>query len=242
MKDIRQKLNVILMGKDKLKKWEENKTFPHVFEPDLRPIIQEGTTFMKGLWNKDFFKNENPITVELGCGKGEYTVGLARKYPNRNFIGIDVKGHRFHKGAKESWSEGLSNVAFVRTRVEFIDSFFGPNEVSEIWLTFSDPQPKDGKGNRRITSLFYLENKYRSFLKSGGKVHVKHDNPVIYDLLHEDLAGTMYPIEASTDDVYGPYFGALTEEWKYILGIRTYYEKRWLAEGKKIHYVRYRVI
>ena len=112
------------MGKDKLKKWVENKTFPHVYEPELLPIIKQGKTFMKGEWHGAAFKNQNPLVLELGCGKGEYTVGLARLHPNINFLGVDVKGHRFHKGAKDALSEGLSNVCFLRTRVEFIESFF----------------------------------------------------------------------------------------------------------------------
>jgi len=229
------------MGKDKLKRWEENKSFPHVFEPDLIPIIREGKTFMKGKWNSDFFGNQNPITVEFGCGKGEYTVGLARKYPNRNFIGVDVKGHRFHKGAKEALSEGLKNVAFLRTRIEFAHAFFGQNEVKEIWLTFSDPQPKDEKGKHRITSLYYLENHYKQFLTKNALIHIKHDNPIVYELLLEELLGTMYPIETSTDNLYGEYIQMQNAEWQYILGIRTYYEKMWLAQNKKIHYLRYRL-
>ncbi|MEY3399521.1 MAG: hypothetical protein RL220_2115 [Bacteroidota bacterium] len=227
------------MGKDKLKKWAENKTFHHVFEPDLLPIIRNGKTFMQNEWHR-FFGNSNPITIELGCGKGEYTVGLARRYPKRNFIGVDVKGHRFHKGARESHTEGLKNVAFLRTRVEFIDSFFGENEVDEIWLTFSDPQPKDEKGNRRITSLWYLENKYRKFLRKGGLVHLKHDNPVVYDLMLEELSGTMYPIELHHDNIYSKWQERLEQEERDTLNIRTYYEQMWLEEGRKIHYIRFR--
>ncbi|MFM7309568.1 MAG: tRNA (guanine(46)-N(7))-methyltransferase TrmB, partial [Flavobacteriales bacterium] len=112
------------MGKDKLKKWAENKTFSHVYEPELMPIIKEGATFMKGEWHQRAFGNAHPLVLELGCGKGEYTVGLARLHPNCNFLGVDVKGHRFHKGAKEALEEGLTNVAFLRTRIEFIESFF----------------------------------------------------------------------------------------------------------------------
>ncbi len=228
------------MAKRKLQKWAENKTFDHVFEPELRPIIKEGKSFMKGEWHEKVFGNNHPITVELGCGKGEYTVGLARKYPHRNFIGVDVKGHRFHLGAKQAKEEGLKNVAFLRARVEFIDSFFAPNEVREIWLTFSDPQPRDEKGNRRITSSWYIYNKYLNFLKTGGLIHIKHDNPLVYELALEEVEATPFVLETHTPDVYGEYLKKQNKDWQEILGIKTYYELRWLGEGKKITYLRMR--
>jgi tRNA (guanine-N7-)-methyltransferase len=229
------------MGKDKLKRWAENKAFPHVFEPDLLPIIREGKTYKQGEWHDTVFQNKHPLVIELGCGKGEYTVGLARKYSNKNFLGVDVKGHRFHKGAKESFQEGLKNVAFLRTRVEFIQSFFGKDEVDEIWLTFSDPQPQDKTGVRRITSKHYAE-KYRTFLKPGGLIHIKHDNEEIYRLaLLEFGDDPRYTIETHSFDIYGEYFTTINEEWQYILGIRTYYEQMWLEEGRKTKYIRIRV-
>lgn len=229
------------MGKDKLKKWAENKTFPHVFEPELLPIIKEQKTYMQGEWH-DFFKNNHPITLELGCGKGEYTVGLAERYPHRNFIGVDVKGHRFHKGAKDALQMGLTNVAFLRTRVEFITQFFAPNEIDEIWLTFSDPQPQDKVGVRRITSKYYAE-KYRNFLKPGGLIHIKHDNPEVYRLaLLEFGDDPRYVIETHSFDVYGAYMEEQTQEWQDILKIRTYYEQMWLDEGRVTKYVRVRCL
>ena len=154
------------MGKGKLWKWNENAEFSHVFEPDLQSIV-DGATLNKGVWAEKVFENDHPVVLELGCGKGEYTVGLARRHPEVNFIGVDIKGHRFWRGAKTSEQEGLNNVAFLRTRIEFVQNFFAPNEVSEVWLTFSDPQPKDEKGTKRITSELYLE-RYRSFMVSGG--------------------------------------------------------------------------
>ncbi|MFN0032334.1 MAG: tRNA (guanosine(46)-N7)-methyltransferase TrmB [Flavobacteriales bacterium] len=229
------------MGKNKLKKWAVNKTFSHVIEPELKPIIMEGKFHLQGQWHEQVFGNNNPITVELGCGKGEYTIGLARKYPGRNFIGVDVKGHRFYDGAKQAHEEGLKNVAFLRTRVEFIDAFFGKDEVDEIWLTFSDPQPKDEKGNRRITSLWYIMNKYMRFLKPGGLIHIKHDNLLVYDLAMEELEATSFIIETHSPDIYDNYYQALSDDEKEILGWKTYYEKMWLAEGKKITYIRMRV-
>ena len=137
------------MGKGKLWKWEENSEMENVFEPDLQEAVKGKNHPYRGKWHAEVFGNDNPITLELGCGKGEYTVGLARKWPNRNFVGVDIKGHRFWRGAKTANQDGLTNVAFLRTRIEFIDQFFGPQEVADIWLTFSDPQPKDDKGTKR---------------------------------------------------------------------------------------------
>jgi tRNA (guanine-N7-)-methyltransferase len=228
------------MAKDKLKRWAENKTFSHVFEPNLLPIIKEGKTFMKGEWREKFYKNDNPLVIELGCGKGEYTVQLAEANPHINYLGIDVKGHRFNHGARIAKAKGLSNVAFLRTRIEFIEAFFAPDEVDEIWLTFSDPQPRDETGLKRITSSFYW-NKYKHFTKDNGVIHIKHDNPMIYQNAMEELEASNYVIESHSDDVYGDYFHQLDDQWKKILSIRTFYESRWLEEGKKIHYVRFRI-
>jgi len=230
------------MGKDKLKKWAENKTFPHVYEPELLPIIKEGKTFMKGEWHGTAFKNKNPLVLELGCGKGEYTVGLARLHPNINFLGVDVKGHRFHKGAKDALSEGLPNVCFLRTRVEFIESFFAKDEVDEIWLTFSDPQPQDKVGVRRITSKYYAE-KYRSFLKVGGCIHIKHDNPEVYEMALSEFGGDpRYAIELHSFDIYGDFMQTQDAYWQQVLNFRTYYEQMWLDEGRKTKYVRIRLV
>ena len=230
------------MGKDKLKKWAENKTFPHVYEPELLPIIKEGKTFMKGEWHAKAFGNANPLILELGCGKGEYTVGLARLHPATNFLGVDVKGHRFHKGAKDALSEGLSNVCFLRTRVEFIESFFAKDEVDEIWLTFSDPQPQDKVGVRRITSKYYAE-KYRSFLKVGGCIHIKHDNPQVYEMALSEFGNDpRYAIETHSFDIYGEYMQTLDAYWQEVLSFRTYYEQMWLEEGRKTKYVRIRLV
>jgi tRNA (guanine-N7-)-methyltransferase len=230
------------MGKDKLKKWAENKTFPHVYEPELLPIIKEGKTFMKGEWHGAAFKNQNPLVLELGCGKGEYTVGLARLHPNINFLGVDVKGHRFHKGAKDALSEGLPNVCFLRTRVEFIESFFAKDEVDEIWLTFSDPQPQDKVGVRRITSKYYAE-KYRSFLKVGGCIHIKHDNPEVYEMALSEFGNDpRYAIELHSFDIYGDFMQTQDAYWQQVLNFRTYYEQMWLDEGRKTKYVRIRLV
>jgi len=194
---------------------------------------------MQGEWRKKFFKNDNPLVIELGCGKGEYTVQLAEANPHINYLGVDVKGHRFNHGARIAIAKGLKNVAFLRTRVEFIESFFGPNEVDEIWLTFSDPQPKDETGIKRITSSYFW-NKYRNFLKPNGTIHIKHDNPMIYWSALEELEATRHILETHSADVYGDYIQTQPLDWQRILSIRTFYESRWLGEGKKIHYVRFR--
>jgi tRNA (guanine-N7-)-methyltransferase len=230
------------MGKDKLRRWAENKTMPHVHEPELLPIIREGKTYLKGEWKEKVFGNNHPLIVELGCGKGEYTTGLARIYPHKNFLGVDVKGHRFHKGAREAQREGLSNVAFLRTRIEFIESFFGANEVDEIWLTFSDPQPQDKTGVRRMTSLHFAQ-KYRSFLKLEGLIHIKHDNPEVYrKALMEFGNDNRYVIEMHHHDIYNGFLSTLSEELKTALEIRTYYESIWLKEGRETKYIRIRQI
>ena len=226
------------MGKDKLRRWAENKAMPHVHEPELLPIIREGKTYLKGEWKEKVFGNTNPLIIELGCGKGEYTVGLARMYPQKNFLGIDVKGHRFHKGAREAEQENLTNVAFLRTRIEFIESFLGPNEVDEIWLTFSDPQPQDKVGVRRMTSLYFAQ-KYRSFLRLGGYIHIKHDNPEIHrKALMEFTNDQRYQIELHHPNIYNGFTSSLEENWRSILEIRTYYESMWLKEGRETKYIR----
>jgi len=227
------------MGKDKLRKWEENKAFSHVFEPPLRPIITEGKTFNRGCWHSDVFKNQNPITLELGCGKGEYSVGLASMFPERNFLGVDVKGHRFWRGAKTAKESGMTNVAFLRTRIEFIEAFFAPDEVDEIWLTFSDPQPKDEKGRKRLSSPFFIE-KYKQFLKPGGLIHLKTDSTLLYEFTMEWLTEQGVEILLNSSNVYEDLWNELDKEWRHILGIRTFYEQMFMAEGEKIKYVRFR--
>jgi len=228
------------MGKDKLRKWAENANFNHVFEPDLQEAVQGADNALKGDWAKEVFLNDNPITLELGCGKGEYTVGLAKKYPNRNFIGVDIKGHRFWRGAKTALEESLPNVAFLRTKLEFIDKYFDKDEVSEIWLTFSDPQPKDEKGTKRITSPVYIE-RYKKILKTGSLINVKTDSVLLYDLSRKGYLENGYNILQDSQDVYGVLVNDVDEDLREALEIKTYYEKRWLSEGKKIHFLQLKV-
>jgi tRNA (guanine-N7-)-methyltransferase len=227
------------MGKGKLKKWQENATFEHVFEPPLGGIA-EGKDFMKGTWHQEVFGNNNPITLELGCGKGEYTVELARRYPERNFIGVDIKGHRFWRGAKISKNDGLKNVAFLRTRIEFIPQFFAPEEVAEIWLTFSDPQPKDEKGSKRLTSAPFLD-RYRQIMPAGSIVNLKTDSPLLYEFSKEVVDNQKLDVILDSADVYGELIHRVDEEMKDVLNIQTFYEKRWLSEGCKIHFLKFRL-
>ncbi|MGB1031146.1 MAG: tRNA (guanosine(46)-N7)-methyltransferase TrmB [Flavobacteriales bacterium] len=227
------------MGKGKLKKWNENKTFDHVFEPPLDEIIQ-GLEFMKGEWKNGVFPNDNPITLELGCGKGEYSVALGRMYPDRNFIGVDIKGHRFWRGAKTVKEEGLTNVAFVRTKIEFISQFFAENEVDEIWLTFSDPQPKDDKGSKRLTSPKFID-RYKKFIKPGGLIHVKTDSPLLYEYTMEELNKLKYEVLVHSDDVHGKLVHEVEPELAEILSVRTHYETIWSEKGRTINYIRFKV-
>ena len=219
------------MGKGKLQKFADMATYPHVFEhPYAGP---EGVPFvMKGRWDTDFFRNSRPLTLELGCGRGEYTVGLAREMPERNFIGVDIKGARMWTGATDALREGLKNVAFLRTRIEAIDQCFAPGEVDELWLTFSDPQMK--KATKRLTSTYFME-RYRRFLCDGGLIHVKTDSNFMFTYTRYMLETNRLPVEFMTDDLY---HSGLVDD---ILGIRTYYEQQWLDRGLTIKYVKFRL-
>ncbi len=226
--------------KNKLRKFAEVLAFPNVFECyDIQhpQLVGEGMTpvELKGNWATKHFKNDHPITLELACGGGEYTVGLARNFPDRNFIGVDIKGNRLWKGAKAALEDGLNNAAFVRTRIEVIEHFFAPGEVGEIWITFPDPFPRSSKVNRRLTSPFFLE-KFRQILQPGGLVHLKHDDPDFYqftlDTIAEDERNTLV---LRNDDIYAASL-PFPE-----LGIQTLYESFHLAAGKTIKYVRFQI-
>lgn len=217
------------MGKNKLQKFADMAGYPHVFEYPYS--IAENVPFqMKGQWNKEFFKNDNPIVLELGCGRGEYTVGLAGMFPGKNFIGIDIKGARMWSGATESLEAGLKNVAFLRTNIEIIDRFFDKNEVSEIWLTFSDPQMK--KATKRLTSTYFME-RYRKFLVPGGLIHVKTDSNFMFMYTRYMIEKNNLPVEFITEDLY---HSGLVDD---ILGIKTYYEQQWLERGLAIKYIKF---
>ena len=216
------------MGKDKLKRFEEIKTFPNVLEP---PVME--TYSNKGKWHQEIFKNNKPIVLELGCGKGEYSVGLAKLYPDKNFVGIDIKGNRIYIGAKECLEKGIDNVMFLRTRIDFINNFFDTNEVDEIWLTFSDPQPK--KPRKRLSSKLFID-RYRKFLKKDGKIHMKTDSDLLFEFTEEEIKAHKYKCHELTWDVYGDYYNGLSEQEKKLFEIRTHYEKLFTSKGSVIKY------
>ncbi|MET3730603.1 tRNA (guanosine(46)-N7)-methyltransferase TrmB [Moheibacter stercoris] len=221
------------MGKNKLKRFSENKTFGNVFQPTRAEMI-EGFE-MKGKWHQEFFKNNNPIVLELGCGKGEYSVSLAEKYPDKNFIGIDIKGARFWRGAKTAIESGMNNVAFVRTQIELIDYAFAENEVSEIWITFPDPQIKFRRTKHRLTHPDLLR-KYHHVLNKDGIVHLKTDSEFLHGYTHGIIQMEGHDVLISSHNVYHPDNKELPEE---ITSIQTFYEQKFLEINKNITYIRF---
>ncbi len=222
------------MGKNKLKRFAENATFDHVFQPAQKELVGVDHE-MKGKWN-EFFKNNHPITLELGCGGGEYTVDLAKRYPERNYIGIDIKGARLWKGARIAKDNGINNIAFIRTRIHNISSFFTEGEkINELWITFPDPQPRDGKSNKRLTSSEYLE-RYRKFCTSDCIVNLKTDSAFLYNYtLNEVIKDGELTLLQKSEDVYVDFTsGPLVE-------VQTFYEKMWLKDGLKIHYLQWKL-
>ncbi|MDR1340748.1 MAG: tRNA (guanosine(46)-N7)-methyltransferase TrmB, partial [Prevotellaceae bacterium] len=217
------------MGKDKLRKFEENKLFKHVFQPSSGDMISSAREF-KGKWN-GIFGNSNPVILELGCGKGEYSLALSRKYPDRNFIGIDIKGARIWRGAKTVAEENIPNVAFLRIRIEFIDSFFAQNEIDEIWITFPDPQIN--KPDKRLTSPLFLE-RYRKFLKSEGIIHLKTDSKMLHDYTLNVISENRFTLLASYSDI------SVQNPNDELLSIKTFYEARYAAKGIPITYLKFR--
>lgn len=219
------------MGKHKLARFAENLTFPNLFQVSFEDLEHKGFEW-RGRW-VEFFGNDNPIVLELGCGKGEYTIALSRENANRNYIGVDIKGARLWRGAKTSNEEQMNNVAFIRTRIEFINSFFAEGEVSEIWVTFPDPQPK--KPMKRLTSERFLE-RYRHMLKTDGWVHLKTDSRELYDYTMEEvIAPAGYEVEFSTADLYASGYGGMAT------AVQTFYESMFLKEGKPITYVKFKI-
>lgn len=208
-------------------------TFKNVFQYPYS-VISEVPFTMKGHWREQYFHNDNPIVLELGCGKGEYTVGLARMYPNFNFIGVDIKGARIYTGAKQALEENLPNVAFLRTSIEIIDRFFGQDEVQEIWLTFSDPQMKNV--HKRLTSTFFM-NRYRHFLINNGIIHLKTDSNFLFTYTTYMVEKNNLPVLLRTEDLY--HTDGLDDRTREILGIHTYYENQWIERGLSIKYMKF---
>lgn len=216
------------MGKNKLKKFSEMQQLERVLQYPYGVLKEQGFP-LRGHWHEEFFDNNNPIVLELGCGKGEYAVGLARRFPGKNFIGIDIKGARMYTGAKQAHTEGLPNVGFLRTNIELLPNFFAPGEVSEIWITFPDPQMR--KERKRLTSTRFL-TLYRQVLEPGGTIHLKTDSPFLYTYTHNLVQHNGIPPIADTADLYNTP-GILTD----ILEIRTHYEQQWLGRGLSIKYI-----
>ncbi len=221
------------MGKGKLAKFAEMETFKNVFQYPFS-VISDVPFDMKGHWREQYFHNSNPIVLELGCGKGEYTVGLARLFPQVNFIGVDIKGARMWTGAKLALEQGLQNVAFLRTNIEIIDRFFDKDEVQEIWLTFSDPQQKNVR--KRLTSTYFMD-RYRRFLVDGGIIHLKTDSNFLFTYTKYMVAENHLPLDFSADDLYHETPAVL--QGSPILTIQTYYEHMWMERGLNIRYMRF---
>lgn len=225
--------------KNKLRKFAEILSYPNVvenYDPKFPRITANKDTFveLKGRWAKDFFRNNKPIVLELACGRGEYSLQLGRAYPERNFLGVDIKGARIWKGAKKALQEGLTNVGFFRTRIEQIDLFFDENEVDEIWITFPDPYLS--KERKRLTSPIFLD-KYRKFLKKGGLIHLKTDDDTLYESSLECAnSHPDYQIQCQNDDIYSD--KTISEELTY----KTYYEAMHLADGKTIKYIQIQLL
>ena len=220
----------LFVGKDKLKRFTENKSLPSLFEPVIEDV--QGDYALKGKWASEYFNNTNPIVLELGCGRGEYAVGLARKYPDKNFIGIDRKGARIWRGAKTAFEDNLLNAVFLRTRLEFIKSCFGKDEVNEIWITFPDPHLKLKKERRRLTSAFYLEM-YQDILQPSGLIHLKTDNQYLYTYTLRIIRDGNHSLIFETPDLYKD---SCKEEAK---DFQTFYEHIFLKENTKIKYIKF---
>ncbi|TKS57529.1 tRNA (guanosine(46)-N7)-methyltransferase TrmB [Mesohalobacter halotolerans] len=221
-------------SKNKLRRFKDNETFANVIQPSREEVVDQSYKY-KGRWNTLYFKNNNPIIVELGCGKGEYTVGLAEKYKDKNFIGIDIKGARFWKGAKTALEHDLKNVAFLRTQIELVTDVFDPHEVSEIWITFPDPQIKYKRTKHRMTNPDFL-SKYKTILKPQGLIHLKTDSEFMHGYTLGLLEGLSHDILYSHHDIYVNH-----EAPKDVVGIQTFYEKQYLEKGKPITYLKFKL-
>ncbi len=221
------------MGKGKLAKFADMETYRNVFQYPYS-VLSDVPFTMRGHWREQFFHNDNPIILELGCGKGEYAVELAKTHPDRNYIGVDIKGARMWTGATRALQEGIENVAFLRTNIEIIDRFFAEDEVQEIWLTFSDPQMKNPR--KRLTSTYFME-RYRRFLTDRGIIHLKTDSNFLFTYTTLMVEKNQLPLEERIDDLYhAPHLSPLTS---HLLNIQTYYEQMWLSRGISIKYMQF---
>ena len=221
-------------SKNKLKRFKENEIFANVFQPTRKELVNQNYA-LKGNWNATYFKNSNPLVLELGCGKGEYSVALAQKYPNKNFIGIDIKGARFWRGAKTAIEKNIPNVAFIRTQIELIDCVFAENEIDEIWITFPDPQIKYKRTKHRMTNSVFLQ-KYKKILKKEGIVNLKTDSEFMHGYTLGLLHGEGHEVLYANHDVYKQ--EGSPEE---VTSIQTFYEAQYLEQNKPITYIRFKI-
>lgn len=219
------------MAKHKLQRFAENETFSNLFQHHHYDVRNDAFP-LKGKWNAEYFHNDNPIIVEVGCGRGEYTVSMARHFPDKNFIGMDRKGARLWRGCKDATIENLANVAFIRGQIDDIEHYFAPGEVSEIWVTFPDPQPK--KARRRLVSPNFVE-RYRNVWGETGVLHLKTDSRLLYEYLLETAAEEQWHITDNVEDVYA------SSNHPFLTEIQTFYEKKWLEQGSLISYIRIEV-
>ena len=221
------------MGKNKIARFAENETFEHFFQPSFHDLVSGFP--LKGKWHAEFFGNNNPIIIEIGCGKGEYTVSLAEKYPDTNFIGLDKKGARLWRGGKTSKENEMANVAFIRTRIEQLEHIFSPGEVDEIWITFPEPQPS--KERKRFTSPQFIE-RFRKIMKPDGIIHLKTDSDLFYKFTLRVIKEDGHDLLYSNDDLYSNPDDLRIKD---VIAVQTFYEKMWLAEGFKIKYLEYKL-
>lgn len=221
-------------SKNKLKRFRENETFSNVYQPNRDEVMNDAFA-LKGNWNKEVFKNNNPIVLELGCGKGEYSVELARRYPNMNFIGVDIKGSRFWRGAKTAVEENIPNVAFLRTQIELIENCFATHEVDEIWITFPDPQIKYKRTKHRLTNAEFLA-RYKNILKEGGIINLKTDSEFMHGYTLGLLHGAGHKVLYANHNVYRNE-GAP----EMVTGIQTFYESQYLEQNKPITYIKFQL-
>lgn len=221
------------MGKNKLARWAELNTFNNVIQPVTGSVPGKDHP-IKGNWKSNIFRNENPVILELGCGRGEYTIGLAERFPGYNYIGIDIKGARMWRGARTAIEKNIPNAAFLRTRIEFISSFFADDEVDEIWLTFPDPQMGKKNSNKRLTCPWFL-NTYRKFTRNNGVINLKTDSPELFNYTRSVVEMNELPVLMKTSDLYSE------RDLSDILSIRTHYEEIYIQEGRKIHFFSFRL-
>jgi tRNA (guanine-N7-)-methyltransferase len=223
---------LFIVAKSKLKKFAQINVFSNVIQPeDKYPL---SNWHLRGQWGKVFFRNDHPLILEIGCGKGEYTIGLAKAYPTQNFIGIDIKGDRIYRGAAEALETGIHNVAFLRIQAERIQYFFDQNEISGIWLTFPDPQLRGSRRKKRLTSPQFLD-RYRQILKPLAPIHLKTDNRLLYDYTLDVIRDMNHQLVSATDNLYAN----SKPDHPLLTSIQTYYEKKFLASGLPIHYLKF---